>query len=103
MNDSTKNNNGHSPEGNANFKIPKEKIGEILNATKNNPELIDYMLRGWVKNPRRIAVNYRGTYCRLLDHHILPEIGFPLYVSRVNGSVLPESWGERRKRGVPLA
>ena len=83
--------------------IPPEEIGEILTATQSaRPELIDYFLYSWVKNPRRILRNYSGTFVRLPDYHVLPGVEFPLYVSRMNGAVLPESWGARRKRGVPL-
>ena len=80
--------------------IPREDIGEILAATKNYPELIDYLLRSWVKNPRRIAISYTGTYCRLLDYRVLPNVELPLFVSRVSGAVLSESWGEHRTGGL---
>lgn len=83
-------------------KISREAIGEIFAATTNEqygPELIDYFLRAWVKNPKRIALAYHKSYCRLLDYHF-PGEEFPLYVSRVSGSVLSESWGEHRTGGL---
>jgi hypothetical protein len=48
--------------------IPKENIGEIFNATKNNPPLVLYLLRSFVKNPRRISIRYWRKSCRLLDY-----------------------------------
>jgi hypothetical protein len=95
------NNNGASPKVNSKPKapglIPPERIGEILAATKDNPELIDYLLRSLVANPRRIAVAYHGSYCRLLDYHLSPKRpDLPLVVSRYSGALLSESWGKYR-------
>jgi hypothetical protein len=81
-------------------KISREEIGEIFAATTQNEALIDYLLRSWVKDPRRIAVHYHGTLCRLLDYEVIPGIGIPLHVSRVSGSVLSESWGKHRVGGL---
>ena len=82
--------------------ISREEIGEILVATKDSPELIDFLLASWVKSPRRICRGYHGTYCRLLDYRISPERpDLCLYISRMSGAVLSESWGEHRKGGLP--
>jgi hypothetical protein len=76
--------------------VPKEDIGEIFNATKNNPGLILFLLRAFVKNPRRISIRYWGKSCRLLDYPANPQADVPLVVSLNSGTVLSESWGEIR-------
>lgn len=81
--------------------VPQKDRAEIRAFVKNYPAFIEYLLRALVENPRRIYRNYSGTVYELPDYHT-PDSPYSLFVSGVNGSVLPESWGERRERGKTI-
>jgi hypothetical protein len=79
--------------------VPKEDIGEIFNATRNNPQLILFLLRAFARNPARILVSYTGKLAELPDYPANPNAPVPLVVSLMSGTVMSKSYGEHRGEG----